>query len=129
MTTFFSLQPTVMTSRHTSLQRAEANAYSDVLFGQALLPYSSTWMTSQSALLLSRGSRVDCCTLMTSHLALLLRRRQPSTSWPGPQVMSQPVPAAEVEVQYLKGLSHENFRPIFWPVWMHLGLNVNRFCF
>ncbi len=25
----------------------------------------------------------------------------------------------------LKGLSHEIFRPVFWPVWMHLGLNVN----
>jgi hypothetical protein len=29
----------------------------------------------------------------------------------------------------LKGLSHEIFKPVFWPVWMHLGLNVNRFCF
>ncbi len=31
--------------------------------------------------------------------------------------------------QILKGLSHEISRPVFWPVWMHLGLNVNRFCF
>jgi hypothetical protein len=29
----------------------------------------------------------------------------------------------------LKGLSHEIFRPVFWPVWMHLGLNVNRLWF
>jgi hypothetical protein len=29
----------------------------------------------------------------------------------------------------LEGLSHEIFRPIFWPVWMHLGLNVNRLWF
>ncbi len=28
----------------------------------------------------------------------------------------------------LKGLSHE-IRPVFWPVWMHLGLNVNRLWF
>ncbi len=25
----------------------------------------------------------------------------------------------------LKGLSHEIFGPVFWPVWMYLGLNVN----
>ncbi len=30
---------------------------------------------------------------------------------------------------HLKGLSHEIFRPVFWPVWMHLGLNVNRLWF
>ncbi len=29
----------------------------------------------------------------------------------------------------LKGLSHEIFRPVFWPVWMLLGLNVNRLWF
>jgi hypothetical protein len=29
----------------------------------------------------------------------------------------------------LKGLSHEIFRPVFWPVWMHLGMNVNRLWF
>ncbi len=29
----------------------------------------------------------------------------------------------------LKGLSHEIFRPDFWPVWMHLVLNVNRLWF
>jgi hypothetical protein len=29
----------------------------------------------------------------------------------------------------LKGLSHEILRLIFWPVWMHLGLNVNCLCF
>ncbi len=29
----------------------------------------------------------------------------------------------------LKGLSQEIFRPVFWPVWMHLGLNVNRLWF
>ncbi len=28
-----------------------------------------------------------------------------------------------------KGLSHEIFRPVFWPLWMHLSLNVNRFLF
>ncbi len=26
----------------------------------------------------------------------------------------------------IKGLSHEIFRPVFWPVWMHLDLHVNR---
>jgi hypothetical protein len=31
--------------------------------------------------------------------------------------------------QNLKGLSHEIFRPVFWPVWMHLGQNVNRLWF
>jgi hypothetical protein len=29
----------------------------------------------------------------------------------------------------LKGLSHEIFRPVFLPEWMHLGLNVNRLWF
>jgi hypothetical protein len=29
----------------------------------------------------------------------------------------------------LKGLSHEIFRPVFWPVWMYMGLNVNRLWF
>jgi hypothetical protein len=29
----------------------------------------------------------------------------------------------------LKGLSHEVYRPVYWPVWMHLGLNKNRFWF
>jgi hypothetical protein len=28
-------------------------------------------------------------------------------------------------LQTLKGLSHDIFRPGFWPVWMHLGLRVN----
>ncbi len=27
----------------------------------------------------------------------------------------------------LKGLLHEIFRPVFWPVWIYLGLNGNRF--
>jgi hypothetical protein len=30
---------------------------------------------------------------------------------------------------HLKGLSHEIFGPVFWPVWMYLGLNVNRLRF
>jgi hypothetical protein len=29
----------------------------------------------------------------------------------------------------LKGLSHEIFGPVYRPVWMHLGLKKNRFCF
>jgi hypothetical protein len=29
----------------------------------------------------------------------------------------------------LKGLSHEIFGPVFWPVWMYLGLNVKRLRF
>jgi hypothetical protein len=29
----------------------------------------------------------------------------------------------------LKGLSHKIFGPVFWPVWMYLGLNVNRLWF
>ncbi len=29
----------------------------------------------------------------------------------------------------LKGLSHEIFGPLYWPVWMHIGLNKNRFWF
>ncbi len=29
----------------------------------------------------------------------------------------------------LKGLSQEIFGPVCWPVWMHLGLNKNRFWF
>jgi hypothetical protein len=31
--------------------------------------------------------------------------------------------------EYLKGLSHEIFGPVYWPVWMHLGLNKNHFWF
>jgi hypothetical protein len=31
--------------------------------------------------------------------------------------------------QSLKGLSHEIFRPVFWSVWMRLGLNGNRLWF
>ncbi len=27
----------------------------------------------------------------------------------------------------LKELSHEIFVPVYWPVWIHLGLNTNRF--
>ncbi len=30
---------------------------------------------------------------------------------------------------FLKGLSHEIMGPVYWPVWMHLGLNENRFWF
>ncbi len=29
----------------------------------------------------------------------------------------------------LKGLWHEIFGPVYWPVWMHIGLNKNRFWF
>jgi hypothetical protein len=29
----------------------------------------------------------------------------------------------------LKGLSHEIFTVIFWPEWIYLGLNENRFWF
>jgi hypothetical protein len=29
----------------------------------------------------------------------------------------------------LKGLSFEIFEPVCWPVWLHLGLNKNRFWF
>ncbi len=29
----------------------------------------------------------------------------------------------------LNGLSHEIFGPVFWPVWLDLGLNMNRFWF
>jgi hypothetical protein len=38
------------------------------------------------------------------------------------------VPAIK-EHQSLKGLSHEIFGPVYWPVWMHLGLSKNRFWF
>jgi hypothetical protein len=31
--------------------------------------------------------------------------------------------------QLLKGLSHEILGPVYWSVWMHLGLNKNRFWF
>jgi hypothetical protein len=36
---------------------------------------------------------------------------------------------AKSQGSYLKGLSHEIFGPVFWPVWMYLGLNVNRLWF
>jgi hypothetical protein len=32
-------------------------------------------------------------------------------------------------LRHLKGLSHEIFVPVFWAVWMYLGLNVNRMLF
>jgi hypothetical protein len=47
-------------------------------------------------------------------------------------VHSRPPPKVKVlcsRTHILKGLSHEIFRPVFWPVWMHLGLNVNRLWF
>ncbi len=31
--------------------------------------------------------------------------------------------------KYWKGLSHEIFGPVYWAVWMHLGLNENHFRF
>ncbi len=37
--------------------------------------------------------------------------------------------SAFVTAAFLKGLSHEIFGPAYWPVWMHLGLNKNRFLF
>jgi hypothetical protein len=33
------------------------------------------------------------------------------------------------EAVCLKGLSHEIFGPVYWTVWMHLGLNKIRFWF
>ncbi len=36
---------------------------------------------------------------------------------------------SSVQGSSLKGLSHEIFGPVFWPVWMYLGLNVNRLWF
>jgi hypothetical protein len=32
-------------------------------------------------------------------------------------------------LDHLKRLSHEIFRPAFWPLWMHLHLNMNHVCF
>jgi hypothetical protein len=32
-------------------------------------------------------------------------------------------------IHHFKGLSHEIFGPVFWDVWMYLGLNVNRLWF
>ncbi len=34
-----------------------------------------------------------------------------------------------VSYETLKGLAHEIFRPLFWPVWIYLGLNWNPFWF
>jgi hypothetical protein len=34
-----------------------------------------------------------------------------------------------VSTPVLKGLSHEIFGPVYWPVWIHIGLNKNRFWF
>jgi hypothetical protein len=34
-----------------------------------------------------------------------------------------------LEVKGLKGLLHKIFKPVYWPVWMQLGLNKNRFWF
>jgi hypothetical protein len=31
----------------------------------------------------------------------------------------------ESELSAAKGLLHEIFGPVFWAVWMYLGLNVN----
>jgi hypothetical protein len=39
------------------------------------------------------------------------------------------IPPQTVAIVPLKGLSHEIFRPVFWPVWIYLGLNGNRFWF
>jgi hypothetical protein len=44
--------------------------------------------------------------------------------------ISQPVGTFSCDsLQILKGLSHEIFGPVYWPVWIHLGLNKNRFWF
>jgi hypothetical protein len=37
--------------------------------------------------------------------------------------------ASNVMIHTLKGLSHEILGPVFWAVWMNLGLNVNRIWF
>ncbi len=34
-----------------------------------------------------------------------------------------------VPARILKRLSHEIFGPVFWAVWVYLGLNVNRLWF
>ncbi len=39
------------------------------------------------------------------------------------------VHTSEEAILALKGLSHEIFRPVFWPVWIYLCLNGNRFWF
>jgi hypothetical protein len=36
---------------------------------------------------------------------------------------------SDLEQCPLKGLSHEIFGPVFWPVWMYLALNMNRLWF
>jgi hypothetical protein len=41
----------------------------------------------------------------------------------------QPYYASLEKAACLKGLSHEIFGPVYWPVWMHIGLNKNRFWF
>ncbi len=38
-------------------------------------------------------------------------------------------PDSSHDVDDLKGLSHEIFGSVYWPVWMHLGLNKHRFWF
>ncbi len=35
----------------------------------------------------------------------------------------------QMKSNLLKGLSHEIFGPVFWPVWIELGLNMNHFWF
>jgi hypothetical protein len=42
---------------------------------------------------------------------------------------SHQVHTAAYVQESLKGLSHEIFGPVFWAVWMYLGLNVNRLWF
>jgi hypothetical protein len=38
-------------------------------------------------------------------------------------------PTAKSGAYHLKGLSHEIFGPVNWPVWMHIGLDKNCFWF
>jgi hypothetical protein len=45
------------------------------------------------------------------------------------EIVRNPLPTPPEGNQYLKGLSQEILRPVFWPVWIYLGLNGNRFWF
>ncbi len=45
----------------------------------------------------------------------------------GPNYYGGRCPDTRSSHSHLKGLSHDIFGPVYWPVWMHLGLNKSRF--
>jgi hypothetical protein len=78
--------------------------------------------------ILATNERQELCPLTEKELESVRKSRQ--VSYPGCPVRQLLRGSAEDKVgRFLKGLSHEIFRPVFWPVWIEIGLNMNPFWF